>query len=190
MKYLSMDELKTLLRATPIEKPWQRTMFLTMFWHGLRVSEAVGRERGGQGPYGLKGRHIQHGYVDIRRLKGSEHTVQLYVRHPDPELDESAGLTLLASQVRPDDPIFPISVRGVQNIMAEIMPRKTGLNRLKMHPHALKHTHAMQSVKAGIGIESIRETLGHKSLSSTGFYTRIPQDDAVQAFAKAMGGSA
>jgi integrase/recombinase XerC len=73
--------------------------------------------------------------------------------------------------------------------MSDIMPRH-GLNRLKMHPHVLKHTHAMHSVKAGIGIESIRETLGHKSLASTGFYTRIPQDDAVRAFAKAMGGSA
>lgn len=180
MKYLSMDELKMLLRSTPIEKPWQRLMFLTMFWHGLRVSETVG-------PKGLFGRHIQHGYLDIWRLKGSEHTVQPFVFHPDSELDEGVELMALANIVALDEPVFPLSVRGVQDLMVRISKR-TGLNRLKMHPHALKHTHAMQSIKAGIGIETVKATLGHKSLSSTGFYTKIAQDDAMKAVANAIGG--
>lgn len=180
MKYLSLEEFKTLLRSCPENKPWQRAMFLTMFWHGCRISETVG-------PKGLLGRHIQHGYVDINRLKGSQHTVQPYVFHPDAELDESGPLTLLAAQVGLDEPVFPLSVRGVQDLMVRISQR-TGLNRLKMHPHALKHTHAMQSIKAGVGIEVIRETLGHKSLSSTGFYTRIAQDDAMKTVAQAIGG--
>lgn len=187
MKYLSMDELKLMLRAIPEEKSWQRLMFLVAFWHGLRVSELVGRQRGGQGPYGLKGKDIQHGYVDVRRLKGSDHTVQPFVFHPDSELDEGTELMKLAARIGPEEPVFPISVRGVQYIMSEIMTR-SGLNRKKMHPHVLKHTHAMQAIKAGIGIETVRSTLGHKSLASTGFYTRIPQDDAMKSVAHAIGG--
>lgn len=181
MKYLDMDELKTLLRGVPTDKPEQRLMFLTMYLHGLRVSETVGE-------FGLKGRDIQHGYVDIRRLKGSEHTVQPLVKHPDPELDESEELVILARRCHLDENLFKLSVRGVQDLMKRIA-RRTGLSEKKMHPHVLKHTHAMHQVKAGVSIASIRETLGHKSLSSTGFYTRIPQDDAMAIFAKSIGGS-
>jgi len=178
MKYLSMEELKLLLRSLPPDKPWQRTMFLVAFWHGCRVSELVG-------PKGLKGKHIQHGYVDIHRLKGSDHTVQPYVFHDDPELDESVALKQMAEQVAAESNVFPLSVRGVQDIMVR-MSARTGLNRKKMHPHILKHTHAMQAVKAGIGIEVIRSTLGHKSLASTGFYTKVAQDDAMNAVARAI----
>lgn len=177
-----MDEFKTLLLGVPADKPEQRLMFLVMFWHGLRVSEVVGET-------GLKGRHIQHGYVDIVRLKGSEHTVQLYYNHPDPELDEAGGLQALAATTGPDENVFKLTVRGVQDLMKRIA-RRTGMNEKRFHPHVLKHTRAMMAVKANINIASIRETLGHKSLSSTGFYTRMPQDDAVREFAKAMGGSA
>lgn len=180
MKYLSMDELKTMLQAVPEDKPWQRLMFLVMFWHGLRVSETVG-------PKGLRGKDIQHGYVDVRRLKGSDHTVQPYVFHPDSELDEGLELMKLAGRLKPEEPVFPLSVRGVQDLMVRISKR-SGLNRKKMHPHTLKHTHAMQAIKAGIGIETVRSTLGHKSLSSTGFYTKIAQDDAMKAVATAIGG--
>lgn len=181
MKYLSIDELKTLLRSIPKEKPEQRTMFLVMYWHGLRVSEVVG-------PKGLKGKSIQHGYVDVYRLKGSEHTIQPYVISDDPELDESKSLTDLSSRTPMDENVFTgLSVRGVQKLMERVSAR-TGLNRKRMHPHALKHTCAMHGIQAGNGIEVMRSVLGHKSLSSTGFYTKIAQDDAMNAFAKSRGG--
>jgi site-specific recombinase XerD len=185
MKYLSMDELKTLLRSLPEDKPWQRTMFLVAFWHGLRISELVGREAGGRGEYGLKGKDIQHGYVDVSRLKKSLHTVQKYATHDDPELDESIPLRALAAQVGHNDPVFPISVRGVQDLMKRVSKR-SGLNWYKMHPHILKHTLAMQLIKGGLGIETVRANLGHKSLSSTGFYLHISQDDAMDAAVKVI----
>lgn len=152
-----------------------------MYWHGLRLSEVFG-------PKGLKGKQIQHGYVDVFRLKGSDHTVQPYVVSADPELDESKPLAELAKRTAPDSLVFhQIKQRRVQQIMAEIS-EKTGLNRKRIHPHALKHTCAMHGIQAGQGIEVMRSVLGHKSLSSTGFYTRIAQDDAMSSFAKAMGG--
>jgi site-specific recombinase XerD len=181
MKYLSIDELKTLLRSIPQDKPDQHTMFLVMYWHGLRVSEVVG-------PKGLRGKSIQHGYVDVYRLKGSEHTIQPYVVSDDHELDESVALTALANRTGMDELVFRgLSVRGVQKLMERISA-KTGLNRKRMHPHALKHTCAMHGIQAGNGIEVMRSVLGHKSLSSTGFYTRIAQDDAMRQFAASRGG--
>lgn len=174
MKYLSMDELKTLLRSTPAKKPWQRLMLLVAFWHGLRVNEVVN----------ITGKDIQHGYVDVKRLKGSMHTVQPYVSHHDPELDEAVALTDMAAKFKGTERIFPISDRGVRKMMERIS-KETGLNRKKMHPHALKHTIAMQSIKVA-GIENVRATLGHKSLSSTGFYLTVNQDDAMKAIGSAI----
>lgn len=173
-----MDELKTLLRSVPEDKPWQRTMFLVAYWHGARVSELAE----------LKGKDIKDGYVDLRRKKNSEHTVQPYVFHVDPELDEGTQLTELVRRRGPEESLFGLSKRGIQDLMVRISKR-TGLNRKKAHPHALKHTCAMHGIQRGVGIEVMRSVLGHKSLSSTGFYTKIAQDDAMSAFAKAMGGS-
>lgn len=180
MKYLTIDELKTLLRSVPKDKPKQRVIFLVMYWHGLRISEVVG-------PRGMKGKQIQHGYVDVQRCKGSVHTIQPYVISEDVELDESAPLADLARNTPLEELVFPeLTVRGVQKLMERISAR-TGLNRKRMHPHVLKHTCAMHGLKAGNGIEVMRSVLGHKSLSSTGFYTQIPQDDAMRAFATSRG---
>lgn len=175
MKYLTIDEFKTMLRAVPAEKPLQRLMFLVGFWHGLRVSELVG----------LTGRQIQHGYIDVQRLKGSLRTVQPYVAHPDPELDEAKALRELAALYQGDERLFKLSARGVQDLMARIAAR-TGLNRKKMHPHVLKHSIAMHSIKIA-GIENVRTHLGHKSLSSTGFYLKQTDDGAMSAVASALG---
>lgn len=176
MKYFTLDELKTLLRSTPAEKPWQRVMFLVMYWHGLRVSEVIN----------LRGENIKHGYVNVKRLKGSIPCSQPHVKHRDPELDEAGPLAELAARHKADELLFPISARGVQKLMERIAAR-TNLNPMKMHPHALKHTTAMHAIQNGNGIENVRAILGHKSLSSTGFYLTPNQDDASAGFAKSMG---
>lgn len=176
MKYFTVDELRMLLRSTPPEKPWQRLMFLVMYWHGCRVGEVTK----------LRGRDIQHGYLNFNRLKGSVPCSQPHIKHRDPELDEAGPLGELAAKYKQDELLFPISPRGVQKLMERISVR-TGLNWEKMHPHTLKHTTAMHAIQNGNTIDKVRAILGHRSLSSTGFYLTPNQDDAVNDFARSMG---
>ncbi len=174
MEHLSMDEFKTLLRAVPENKPWQRVMFLVGLWYGLRVSELTN----------LRGKDIQFGYVRVKRLKGSLKTKQPYQAHPDPELDLVGPLTALAERYKDDEVLFPISPRGVQKLMERI-GKRVNIDPDKMHPHILKHTCAMNII--GSGIENARQRLGHKSIASTGCYVKISDDDAANAINKYLG---
>jgi integrase len=136
---------------------------------GLRVSELIN----------LKGADIRDGYVNVQRLKGSMRTVQRYVRNPDPLLDEHTGLTELSRVVNEDEILFPMTRSGVWRLMQRA-GKLAGLPQHKLHPHALKHSIALASIKSA-GIENVRQYLGHKSMSSTGAYLRVTDEAASSA---------
>ena len=56
----------------------------------------------------------------------------------------------------------------------------------KTHGGYLKHTLAMQTIHSA-GIENVRQYLGHKSISSTGAYLNVSDEDASSAISKALG---
>ena len=167
MLHLEISELKTLLAHT--DNPRHRLMILVGYCHGLRVSELIN----------LRGADIRDGYVNVRRLKGSEHTIQPYVKHPDPLLDEATPLREMAESVKADEILFPMTRSGVWRMMQRI-GKAAGLPKHKLHPHVLKHTIAHASIKSA-GIENVRQYLGHKSLSSTGAYLRVTDEAASAA---------
>lgn len=167
MRYLELPELKALLAEIPNRR--HKLMILVGFFHGLRVSELIN----------LTAAHVRDGYVDVQRLKGSMRTIQPYVRNADPELDESAGLTELAHSLKPEDRLFPMTRDGVLKLMQRAGTR-AGLPKHKLHPHALKHSIALHTIKSA-GIENVRQYLGHKSLSSTGAYLRVTDEAASKA---------
>lgn len=115
--------------------------------------------------------------VHVKRLKGSTETVQPYVWHPDPDLDESHGLAWLAERTMlvPTLRLFPITRFGYYKLM-----RKAGEDAdipyyKKVRPHILKHTIITHILPAGI--DYTREWAGHKSISSTGEYVRRTQEE-------------
>jgi integrase len=175
MQSLSIDQIKSLVNE--IKQPRWKLMVLTGFWHGLRASELTS----------LRGADIRDGFVDCKRLKGSLRTIQPYVKHQDPDLDESAGLAQLAKTLGPKDLVFPITRRGLYGVIARAGAR-AGLPKHKLHPHILKHSIARQSI-AKAGIENVRQWLGHKSMSSTGAYLKVSDDEASRAISSAVGAS-
>jgi integrase len=172
MTHLTPDEIKQLLREIPSER--QRLMIRVGFLHGLRVSELINLDRDS----------IRDGYVKVQRLKGSNKTVQPYVQHADPELDESKGLRELFRSVKPGEKLFPMTRNGVYKLMQRAGAR-AGIPAHKLHPHALKHACAKVSIDK-IGIQRVRQYLGHKSISSTGEYLKESDESASQAFAGVM----
>lgn len=169
MQALTPIEIKALLREIPNER-W-RLMIRVGFLHGLRVSELTGLTR----------ENIQDGYVSIQRLKGSNKTIQPFVKHPDPELDEYDGLTKLLGTLKYRERLFPITRNGVYR-MFQRAGIKAGIPRHKLHPHALKHSCAMVCIEK-MGIHMVRQYLGHKSISSTGEYLKEDDETASKAFA-------
>jgi len=172
MKHLTLDELKALLREVPDSR--QRLMFKMGFLHGLRVSELINLVR----------EDVRDGYVKVQRLKGSLKTTQPYVVHSDPELDESADLYKLYGTLKNGEKLFPMTRNGVYKLMQRA-GKRAGIPAHKLHPHALKHTCAMVAIDK-IGIQRVRQYLGHKSISSTGEYLKESDETASRAFAGAF----
>lgn len=182
MHYLTNEELLKLLKTAREHSERHWLMLLVSLNHGMRVSEAIA----------LRKADVRDGFVTINRLKGSLKTTQELVEHPDPLLNEKAALEALAADLKPKERLFPITRHGVTYLMRRYC-EEAGIPRHKASPHKLKHSCAMLMVNAGVGVESVRQRLGHRSLSSTGSYLRISDEKASQDFGKAfaatMGGA-
>lgn len=170
---LSQEQLLRLLKAAKnskdrhAERNW--LMLCVGYWHALRTSEM----------FSLKGTDIRDGFITIRRKKGSLLTPQKIIRHKNPLLNEAPALIKLAREVG-DRPLFPVVHTQVRNIFRRYA-EKARIPSPYAHFHVLKHTRAMLQVQAGIGIENIRQALGHKSLASTGAYLRVTDAAASDA---------
>jgi integrase len=172
MQHLTQPEIKALLKEIPNER--QRLMIVVGFLHGLRVSELLN----------LTKEAIADGYVSVQRLKGSLRTVQPYVKHPDPELDEATMLTSVYGTLKKGERLFDLTRDGVYKLMQRAGAR-AGLPKHKLHPHVLKHSCAMETIDK-IGIQRVRQYLGHRSISSTGEYLKVSDEEASRAVAGAF----
>jgi type 1 fimbriae regulatory protein FimB len=169
MNHLNRDELLSVLRVAKQQSERDWLLLLTTFWHGLRASEATG----------LKTEQIRDGYLSVQRLKGSLKTQQPLVAHQNPLLNEKAALEKLVAGLPAKTRLFPISRVQFFRLVRKY-GHEAGLPQHKNHPHVLKHSIAMQTIKTA-GIENVRQYLGHKSIASTGAYLRVNDEQASAA---------
>lgn len=125
------------------------------------------------------------GFLTVRRLKRSAQTRQPLIRHPNALLDEAKALFEFVPKHHDNQRLFPISRVQLWRVMQRYA-RTAGVARDTAHPHALKHTIARETIEKA-GIENVRQWLGHKVISSTGFYLRKTDDEAAEAVRRAHG---
>lgn len=174
MEHLLEGELRGLLTAAKAKCARDWLMILVGYWHGLRASEVVGLTAGS----------IADGHVTVGRLKGSLRTTQRLVAHPDPLLDEATALFEFIRGMHPNELIFPLSRTQFWRLVQKYAA-VAGIPKRKAHPHILKHSIAMHSIKLA-GIENVRQYLGHRSLASTGAYLKVDDDKASLAVVGAV----
>ncbi len=172
MKYMELSEIKLLLNEIPNKR--QRIAIVVGLWHGLRASEILA----------LNGKSLRHGHVDVKRLKGSLHTIQRYQYHPDPELNEKAMLEEIVPTMEDSELLINMTRSGLLKLIKRACER-AGINAFKAHTHVLKHSCGAIAIKAGI--ENARQRLGHKSIASTGEYVRVSDDKAADAIDAILG---
>jgi integrase len=177
VQHLTKDELHHLLAAARAHSHREWLAILVGFWHGLRVSELTG-------PKGFTPAAVRDGYITIQRLKGSMKTSQPLIEHADPLLNEKAALVAFVEFADPAKPVFDFTRQRFWTIM-QTHCKTAGIAEHKAHPHVLKHTIAMQTIKSA-GIENVRQYLGHRSISSTGAYLKVDDEQASQAIAGAI----
>ncbi len=177
-----------------IEAPGKSTHFslrdhaiIELFYAtGIRVSELVGLNRDdldleggfvrvlGKGrkerivPFGGKAEEALRSYLRVR------HEIYAKGRQPGPgKADATAAIFLSARGRR-------LTTRGVAVIMERHVVKLA--QRLRVHPHTLRHTFATHMLDAGADLRSIQELLGHESLSTTQKYTHVSTEQLVRVY--------
>lgn len=168
MQHLTKSELSALLIAAKMHSEADWLMILVAYGHGLRCSEVIQ----------MTGDQVRDGYLTVQRLKGSMKTTQPLMP------DEQEALERMAKAAG-SNRMFPHARNYFWRKMQKY-GRMANIPEHKLHPHILKHSIAMHTIK-GAGIENVRQYLGHKSIASTGAYLKVTDEAASKAIAAAAG---
>ena len=142
-----------------------RTIFITIYAAGLRISEVVRLTAGD-----LNSKRL---VIHVRQAKGhkdryvmlSEALLGILRRHW--KRQRQAG-NLLFPGARPGQPITQRAVQRAFRIAAD----RAGLGE-DVSPHTLRHSFATHLLEQGVDVRVIQQLLGHSNINSTSRYTRV-----------------
>jgi integrase len=158
--FLSRAEFDALCAAS---EPFYATLWKVCIAHALRISEALAIRPG----------DIQCGYLTVKRLKGSQTTVQRLLVNLDEQIKSGTYR------------LFPIS-RSSAFLHFRASARKIGLHPDLCHPHVLRHSAAHWMLDGGANLAVTSQWLGHTSLASTSAYLRVSDMSASAAAEQIM----
>jgi type 1 fimbriae regulatory protein FimB len=178
MEHLTEKELLAVLKVAKEQSIRDWCMILTAYKHGLRASETAA----------LTLDDLKDGCLDIRRKKGSLHTVQpLFPHKGEPLLDEVKAIRAWL-RVRPDDgskALF-VSQKGgamtrehVHRLFKTVCER-AGIPKQKRFVHILKHSRATHLV-GSMDVALLRQLMGHKNIQNTMIYAHASDAQACRA---------
>jgi len=140
-----------------------------LYGAGLRVSEAVGLERGSvdleERLVRCIGKGSKERIVPIGRQAAD--ALRRYLSRGRPHLD------------RRNSPALFLNARGGQLTRAGVflilrrLAEKAGLEPDRVHPHLLRHSFATHLLEGGADLRSVQEMLGHADLATTELYTHV-----------------
>ena len=140
-----------------------------LYGAGLRVSEAVGLERGGVDLDDRLVRTIGKGgkerVVPIGRQAAE--ALRRYLAHGRPYLDGRHRPALFLNVKG-----GPLTRAGAFLILRKLAGN-AGLEPERVHPHLLRHSFATHLLEGGADLRSVQEMLGHADLATTELYTHV-----------------
>jgi integrase/recombinase XerD len=169
---LSPSEVERLIEAATGTTPRaqrDRALVELLYGAGLRVSEAVGLERGGV--------DLDNRLVRCTGKGGKERIVPLgrqavdalrrYLAHGRPHLDRRHRRELFLNAQG------GALTRAGAFLILRKLAEAAGLEPERVHPHLLRHSFATHLLDGGADLRSVQEMLGHADLGTTELYTHV-----------------
>ena len=181
-KVLTEDEVKKLLAQPDCQTLTgfrDRTVIELLYATGMRVAELVGVD--------VADVDVATGYARVRHAKGGRDRVVPLGKHT------ATTVTSYMTSVRPlmargDEPALIVSKsgkrfgsKGMQVTMAAY-GESAGLGRVT--PHMLRHACATHMLRRGASLRHLQELLGHRAVTTTEIYTRLTNQELLEAHAK------
>ncbi len=169
---LSPAEVERLIAAANGTTPRSlrdRALVELLYGAGLRVSEAVGLERGS---IDLDGRLVRCiGKGDKERIVPLGREAAEALRRY-----EARGRPYLDRRHRPE--LFLNAQGGALTragafLILRKLADKAGLDAERVHPHILRHSFATHLLEGGADLRSVQEMLGHADQGTTELYTHV-----------------
>lgn len=169
---LSPGEVERLIEAANGTNPRalrDRALVELLYGAGLRVSEAVGLDRG---RIDLENRLVRCiGKGDKERIvplgrEGVE-AVRRYLARGRPFLDKRHRPELFLNAQG------GALTRAGAFLILRRLAAKAGLDPSRIHPHLLRHSFATHLLEGGADLRSVQEMLGHADLGTTELYTHV-----------------
>ena len=169
---LSLGEVERLIEAANGTTPRSirdRALVELLYGAGLRVSEAVGLERG---DVDLESRSVRCiGKGDKERVVplGSQavEALRRYLARGRPYLDRRHRPELFLNAQG------GALTRAGAFLVIRKLAAKAGLDPERVHPHLLRHSFATHLLEGGADLRSVQEMLGHADLGTTEIYTHV-----------------
>jgi integrase/recombinase XerD len=171
---LTPAEVERLIAAANVATPRglrDRALVELLYGAGLRVSEAVGLERGA---IDLESRVVRAiGKGDKERLvplgREAVEAVRRYVSRGRPYLDKRHRPELFLNAQG------GALTRAGAFLVLRRLAAKAGLDPERVHPHLLRHSFATHLLEGGADLRSVQEMLGHADLGTTEIYTHVSE---------------
>jgi type 1 fimbriae regulatory protein FimB len=178
VEFLTEKELLAVLKTARKRSIRDFALILVAYKHALRASETAA----------LTLDDLKDGCLDVKRKKGSLHTIQTLMPHKgEPLLDEVKAVKAWL-RARPDDgsrALFTsqkggaLSREQVHRIFKGIAER-AGIAKGKRFVHILKHSRATHLVGT-MDIALLRQLLGHRNIQNTMIYAHATDKQASAA---------
>lgn len=184
IKYLDLNEMLAVLGEARQKSARDHVIVLFAFRFGLRASELST----------LKLADVEGGYVDVQRLKGSEHTRQQITSDTNPLFDVQATLAAWLREREDTGSMFlftsrlgsGMTRRAIYNVFEDAAYR-AGIDADRRNIHICKHSLAVNLRKRGVPVDIVQKALGHARPETTiKFYYHTSQDEATSAIGKAF----
>ena len=169
---LSPGEAERLVEAAAGTTPRDlrdRALVELLYGAGLRVSEAVGLEKGGVDLDERLVRSIGKGGKEriVPLGRSAADALRRYLSRGRPFLDRRHRPELFLNARG-----GPLTRAGAFLILRRLAG-KAGLDPSRIHPHLLRHSFATHLLEGGADLRSVQEMLGHADLATTELYTHV-----------------